>query len=217
MTDVQLFFDADATPVNQRTSVYDWDDFRETPGDLTWNVSLQGTDANAVGSADHPGVLALSTDTTSGHISVLTRREYLESRLQTLEAIFQPLSSTSVVYRIGLYDSASPSTGIAVEFDTGLSDTALSLVKYVGGVRTVGATLAINTAHWFRMNWSRSGSGAGTLALTDIDAATSASYNATGLSAGAFWIMYFYVKTLTTAGRVLNIDWFQAAMANMAR
>ena len=221
MTDVQLFIDADATPVNQRGSLYTWDDFQSLTGFAGFEFSGSGspvfTDLST-SLADHPGVVSMATDTTSGHEAQAILPAFYESRLQTFEWIFQVPDSTSMTMRIGMADgTVIVGNGVLIEFDTSAGDTALSLCKYVSTTRTVGATLALNTGHWYRANWSRSGSGTGTLVLTDIDAATSATYGISGLSAGTKWEALGYVKTLTTALRRLYLDWFQAAQSGMAR
>lgn len=218
MTDVQLFIDADATPVNQRSSVYTWDDFRNPGGVLNWQTTLVGSGSvsGTTGTADHPGVTQLANGGASGSSAALTLETW-ESRLQTLEWVFSPGNNATVSYLIGAFDSTTPTEGVGIAFDTSLTDTALSLVKYVASTRTVGATLALTTGHWYRMNWSRSGSGAGTLTLNDLDAATSQSYSVSGLTAGQKWFSLVFCKGLAAAGRTLNVDWFLDSMVGMAR
>lgn len=216
---VQLFIDADQTPVNQRSSVYTWDDFHAVGGEANWALAGTGAAVADFGaSADHPGQTNLTTGATSGNDASLSLVGFVESILQTGEFVFSPGQSTSVIYRIGfLSDFATLPAGVCIEYDTSQSDTALGLCKYISGTRTVIATLALTAGHWYRMGWSRTGSGTGTLTLNDLTAATSQSASVTGLGAGFVWKAGVYIKTLTAQSRALTFDWFLAAQTGMNR
>ena len=219
MTDVQLFFDGDVTPVNQRSSVYQWDDFNGPGGDLNWDLIGTGattTQGNAT--TDHPGSINLLTDTTSGHSALLQRYDYPENLIQTLEWTFRVPLNSGITVRVGVLNSfSSPGFGVDIEFDTVAGDTALSLCKWVSSVRTVGATLPLTVSHWYRMNWSRSGSGAGTLTLNDLTATTSQSYAVTGLTASAAGNVGAYVKTNVASQSSCILDWMLVANVGMNR
>ena len=216
---VQLFIDADQTPVNQRSSVYTWDDFHAVGGDLNWDLAGTGAVVSDAGSgADHPGTTNLTTGATANNDATLSLTGFVESIVQTGESVFSPGQSTSVIYRVGFLSGfVTPSAGVCIEYDTSQSDTALGLCKYVSGTRTVIATLALTAGHWYRMGWNRTGSGTGTLTLNNLTAATSQSASVTGLGAGIAWKAGFYVQTLTAQSRAMQLDWFLAAMTGMNR
>lgn len=221
MTDVQLFFDGDVTPVNQRNSVYLWDDFGVAGGSLGWNATGTGSLGTVNGaSADHPGVVALASGSSSGDEYSMSWGDVLFNRVTTMEWVFLLPATTAERFRLGLMNSptgTTPGEGVLVEYDTSLGDTALSLVKYIGGTRTVGTTIALTAAHWYRMNWSNSGSGAGTMVVNDLTAATNVTTNFTGLGTSGSLFFGGAMKALAAGGKSADIDWFLGSLSGMVR
>ena len=173
---------------------------------------------------DHPGVIALITAATNNYVVSAFNSGHYEQRLQFAEWEVQFVSAAATVrYLIGLFTgppntaSYAPSSGVGIELDTAKSDSALSLVKYVAGTRTVAATMTFSNTDWFRIEWTRTASGAGSLKLTNLTSLAVQSAAITGLAANAQWYAGFLIAALTNSQRIMYVDWYRRRLSGMTR
>lgn len=215
-------FSAPAGTVTPRTGTALEDDFRGAGPNLTWatftSLSNPGDVSSVVNpGVNHPGIATLTTSGANNSMVGIAQRDLYETTTQSVEWIFRLLQSTAQTFTIGLFALAGSKDGVGIEFDTSQGDSALSLVKYVAATRTVIDTVALNTSHWYRMTWTRGGSGSGVLVLVDIDAASTKTVSVSGLTAAACWSGYAILTALAAAVKNAYLDWFRVVTSGIDR
>lgn len=197
-----------------------FDDFRGGGPNLAWaSATTSGGIISSVVNpgVNHPGIAILQTGSTNGSLVTIYQRDYYEQITQTIEWIFRLPASTSETFTIGLFSPVAPLDGVGVEYDTAQSDTNLVLAKYVAGTRTTLDTVPLDVTHWYRLLWTRTGSGTGILTVTDIDAATTKIKSVSGLTAGADWAALATITARSNSQRSAYLDWFRATTSGIVR
>lgn len=215
-------FSAPVGTVSPRLGAELVDDFRGAGPNLAWSTFTSVSNPGAVSSVvnpgvNHPGIATLTTSGANNSMVGIAQRDLYETTTQSAEWIFRLLQSVTQTFTIGLFALSGSKDGVGVEFDTSQGDSALSLVKYVAGTRTVIDTVPLNTAHWYRLNWSRGTSGGGTLILVDIDAPSTKTVTVSGLTAGACWSGYASLTALAAAVKNAYLDWFRVVTSGISR
>lgn len=199
----------------------DW--LHHSSGDLLWTAQQSGSGAGTThittGSAQHPGIVRLSTGTTttgfcgqytlSGNSSIILGAG--KTHLQAVLTLSAASDGTDTYYsNVGLFDATTPNPNNGIYFRYTHSENSGKWQGFCanGGSRTsvdLGITPAGGT--WTRFGWELNS--AGTSVQFYVDGVATGSAITTNIPTGALIPRHYIIKTAGTTNRDLDIDAWQ--------
>jgi Head domain of trimeric autotransporter adhesin len=191
-------------------------------GQLAWRTGGTGGSTTAdPGISAHPGMARISSGGTTNfdryiNLGDNTNQSILPAQVDRLVAVLKPLSAvTSEIVRFGLFQDANVglgTDGIYFNLDTGTS-TNWNTVTRAASTNTSNASIAVTQNNWYQFELRRVAASGnwefwinGTLRFTH-----STNIPTVALTPG------FYVQTLTTATREVNVDYFAMTTIDLSQ